>query len=398
MSCPGSPCNPAPSTGSWTFTANPSANRFCDDRLVGLSYSDASAGTNLVSVDPLTGCLVRPAGPKGVWQHDPDGCQPDFAGPLNAPEFANVPGIDATKSHGLPLFESDCNGEVSKLIKQDVAAGNLGLPAMLRDECCTGGTRWAVMAPEFLINGRQSSAGTCVSPRMLGFVPYERVICEGRTVTEYRWFTLDKWQQAEVPDVVEADIFEAGEGEAQNIWLTAWRDEGCPSGSTKVKQLAKLGPVQAKAIFGIGGASITMLDEPLSIYLQHRQTEGGGAGAIVYYPSVSPAGTPPFVSESFSRDLTSIAGWDDDFTHVIFTVKIKATTVTQLYDGVLVIGGREYARVSLPGDNAGGNDGGQYILKIPSNKIISGNFYNQVVTAGTLGGLLAQVLIDGFLK
>ena len=247
MSCPGTPCTPAPTTGSWTFTANPSANRFCGDRLIGLAGSDASAGTNLVAVDPITGCLSRPEGPKGVWQHNPDGCQPDFVGPLDNPEFVNLAGIDATKRHRLPLLESTCGESVAEIVSGDVISGNLGIPAMLRDECCAGGTQWAVMAPEFLINGRQSSAGVCVSPRLLGFVPYERTICPGRTVTEYRWFSMDKWQQAEVADVIDADILSPASGQTQNLWIGAWRTEVCSGGGT-VNQLVKINGVQAKRL------------------------------------------------------------------------------------------------------------------------------------------------------
>ena len=178
-------------------------------------------------------------------------------------------------------------------------SGNLGLPALLRDECCPGGTRWAVMAPEFLINGRQSAAGTCVSPRMLGFVPYERVVCEGRTVTEYRWFSLDQWQQAEVPDVVEGDIFEMEADQTPNVWFTAWRTETCAGGGA-VKQLVKANPTQVKRMLGIGsgGSGFIFLETPTLIYSQHKSVTPGSTAFDYFLPGLPVAGPLPITSGS----------------------------------------------------------------------------------------------------
>lgn len=395
MACPGNPCTPAPTTGSWTFTANPSANRFCDDRLIGLAGSDASVGTNLVSADPITGCLTRPEGPRGVWQHDPDGCQPDFAGPLNNPEFANLAGVDATKRHRLPLLQSACGETVSEIVSGDVLPGNLGLPAMLRDECCAGGTQWAVMAPEFLINGRQSNAGPCVSPRILGYVPYERTICPGRTVTEYRWFSLDKWQQAEVPDVIQADIFKPESGETQNIWFAAWRDETCAGGGT-VKQLTKIGGAQLDRILDVAQ---TMLDEPVLIYQQFALENGATVAAgITYYPALPPA-TTTILNQTSTFNLNSIPAYKPGIhTGVFVRVQLVVTTFTQLFDTVFLVNGSEYARTTIVGNNGSDSDSSSSWIKIPSNGILNLAFYKQIAVAGNAAGVIARAYVVGFLK
>ncbi len=108
------------------------------------------------------------------------------------------------------------------------------------------------MSPEFLISGRQSAAGNCVSPRVLAFVPYDRGVCDGKTATEYRWYSMDQWQQATVPPVVEEDMLRSEEGQPANLSIAAWRTEGCPSGSTEVKQLVQIDLVQLKRILTDG--------------------------------------------------------------------------------------------------------------------------------------------------
>jgi|GEM_PF-3805202 len=393
MSCSGTPCTPTPTTGSWTFTANPSANRFCDTRLIGLAGSDASAGTSLVAVDPITGCLTRPAGPKGIWQHDPDGCQPDFAGPLSNPEFVGLATVDATKRHRLPLLESDCGGTVSKVVSGDILPGNLGLPAMLRDECCAGGTQWAVMAPEFLINGRQSAAGPCVSPRILGYVPYERTICPGRTVTEYRWFSLDKWQQAEVADVIQTDILKPKSGETQNLWVAAWRNESC-SGGGVVKQLTKINGTQLDRLLD---SAQSILDEPVLIYQQFA-LENGATTPYTYYPALPPASTTA-INQTLTFDLNTIAAYKPSIhTGVFIRVQLMATTFSQFFDTVFLVNNVEYARTTIVGTNGSDSDNSSSWIKIPSTGILNLAFYRQVAVAGQAAGIIARAYVIGFAK
>ncbi|NBU83474.1 MAG: hypothetical protein EBS21_02510 [Sphingomonadaceae bacterium] len=385
MACPGNPCTPAPTTGSWTFTANPSANRFCDDRLIGLAGSDASVGTNLVAVDPITGCLTRPEGPKGVWQHDPDGCQPDFAGPLNNPEFANLAGVDATKRHRLPLLESACGETVSEIVSGDVFPGNLGLPAMLRDECCAGGTQWAVMAPEFLINGRQSNAGPCVSPRILGYVPYERTICEGRTVTEYRWFSMDKWQQAEVPDVIDADVLEPESGQTQNIWLAGWRHETCAGGGS-VKQAVKMG----------WSKLVTLITKIIDANPAFQTV-----ARVMMHSNYSPD-SGSFSPSSVNYNLTGVTGYNAKYTAALVYIQIGAYTYSKSYELFVMVNGVEYSRIKLSnngGDGAGSDTSScQIIVPIPNTKILQLQCSQNIVTAGTQGSTAIEISLDGFLK
>lgn len=295
------------------------------------------------------------------------------------------------------MLEADCEGAVSKLIKQVVLPGNLGMPAMLRDECCPGGTRWSAMAPEFLINGRQSSAGTCVSPRMLGFVPYERVVCEGRTVTEYRWFSLDKWQQAEVPDVIEADVLEIKPGQTQNVWLGAWRTETCPSGGS-VKQLVKMNYQQARRVLGLGMNQT--LPAPVLIYQQVSLLNGAVfQPGITYYPALpTPGGS--ILSQPISYNLNTIPEYDPDVHRgVILLIHLMAGTMTQSYDLVIEFGGIEYARATVIGLGGAWAADANYnhpTVRIPTGGILAGNLYYQLSAPGNAAGMVARVFVVGF--
>jgi hypothetical protein len=399
MACPsGTPCSPAPAEpGSWTFTANPNASRFCDARLEGLSHSNASAGTNLVAVDPLTGCLTRPDAPKGTWQHDPNGCQPDFVGPLDDPSFTNVAAHNTAKTHFIPGWELSCDSQsIKRMVAMAAPAGNEGLPAMLREECCAGGVRWATMAPEYLINGRETAAGTCASPRVLGYVPYTRTVCDGKSVTEYRWYSLSRWQQDDAAAVVEADIFDPADGETQNLWFTFWRTETCTGGGS-VKQLVKADVTQVKRVLGIGAnGNYLNLDPQPVIYSQHKSVTPGSASWNYYLPDLPVSGSLPITDSTVTVNLEDITGWAEDWTHVVLDVYLKGTTITQLFDMCIVISGKEYARVSLPGDDAGGNSNCQITLPIPSNHQINVQLDYQVTTPGDVGSVLAMVYLVAF--
>ena len=394
MACPGSPCSPAPSSaGTWTFTANPSANRFCDDRLIGLAASDASAGTTLVAVDPITGCITRPAGPKGVWQHDPDGCLPDFFGPLSNPDFCGILAANPSLSQRIPMLQgpADCGNETVSLVSQAAENSQTGLLALIQRGACAGSVKWATAAPEVLLNGRENAAGTCVSPRVIGYVSRVRTIAPGITVTEQELYSIDQWQQATVSPVLETDLLEAESPAVPNLQLAAWRTETCPNGGT-VKQLVGMDAVQLKRIISPGRT--IFLEPPELVYSQIRST--APYGAIAHFPALGPASPPPIISNGVIVNLTTLPGYTADATAVRLSCSITANTVTQLFDVVLVINGREYCRVPLPGDNAGGSSSNQIEIPIPANKLLPVDFYYQLVTAGTLTGMVAQVWVDAF--
>lgn len=397
MSCPDSSCNPAPSLGSWTFTANPSANQFCDDRLIGLAQSDASGGTTLTAVDPITGCLTRPSTIKGIWQHDPDGCLPDYVGPLDALDFINIPAFDAEKTHGLPVWQKSCGGTVSQLVNQVPVPGNLGQPAMFRNECCTDATRWAVMAPEFLVNGRQTSEGTCVSPRVLAFIPYERTVCDGKVVTEYRWYSMDKWQQSDALPALETDIYKAGTGQTQNLWLAGWRDEGCPSGSTKVKQLVKIDRPQLERILELANGGV--LTDPVQIYLQYALVNGAVTQpGITYYPALPSAGAS-IVSNSVDYNLNSIPLFKPGIhTGVIVRIQMLASGFTQKFDTVMVINGTEYCRTTVVADNGSDANYTEATIRVPADGILHLNYWYQISIAGNAAGVIARAHVIGFIR
>ena len=398
MACPGSPCSPPPaSAGTWTFTAIPAANRFCDARLIGLAASDASQGTTLTAIDPITGCLTRPAGPKGVWQHDPDGCLPDFFGPLDNPAFCGLLPADPTKAHYLPVLESTCGGTDATLVKQTALSGNQGLPAMLRAECCEGATSWSVMAPELLINGRQSAAGSCVSPRVLAFTSYERVVCPGTTVTEYTWYAMDSWQQAGVAAVVEADIFDAEEEETANLTFAAWRTETCPGGGS-VNQLVSMGPAQLDRILGLNrqAGAIDFTDTPELIYSQYKVNAIGTFPP--HFPAAPPAGTGSFLTQAVSVDMTTKTGYSTNAKGVLLNFVLKAyTDEASSFDIVLAANGMEYARVALPGEFRGGTDTNQVMVPLLPDGTIDINCYMQVTSGDAVSGFgLALVYLQGF--
>lgn len=257
MACPGIPCNSPVLPPSWTFTANPSANRFCDPRLEGLSAVDASAteGGALLFLDPVTGCLNRPEAPKGIWQHDPQGCAPDFVGPLSAPEVTDVPFANPAKFHSIPVFESDCDDPVKKLVRFSPQSSPMGMPSMLNAENCNQSHYWSIMDPELLLDGREDQDGKCVSPSVLGSVMVERAIGPGITESVPYWYQFSQWQQAAVPQIIETDILDPDDG-TPNIQVAGWRQETCPGGGA-VQQLTGFTMAQIRRALGITDEVLT---------------------------------------------------------------------------------------------------------------------------------------------
>jgi len=393
MACPNSPCSSPPIPENFDFVGDPNAARFCDARLIGLAPSDASQGTTLTALDTVTGCLSQPQTIKGSWQHNPDNCGgPDYVGPLDAPEFSNIPAADATKSHWPAYFETTtgCAVDPLKLVKMLPAASNTGFIHGWQRESCPSSGKPVSINPQLLGAGKQNTGGNCVSPKMLGYIKDSVTLTGGEVIDNYTWYSLDQWQQAVVDPVVDADLIDAEDPEDIKLSLAFWREEGCTNGSNKVKKLIGANWTQVKRLLGIGDPVIF---EPWEeVYLQHKSV--GPITGISYFPSVNTPGALPVVANpDFPVDLTLLPGYLPSHKTVRLHIHCKSTTISQHFDAGIAINGKEYARNACAADSASNDNQNTVEIPIPDDGILHINNFYQIAFAGNVGSHLAVVYV-----
>lgn len=393
MACPGVPCStPVPAPGAWVFQPNPSAPVFSDPAFLGIAPSDASCGTHLLVVDPLTGQVTRPTGPKGVWQHDDARCLPDFFGPLDDPQF--VPGtVDPKQSQSLAGFQSPCgDGPAGGLVRLTPTEGFTGAPMLLADGQCEGSVSPTKLSPGFLLNGRQTPAGACVSPKLLGYVP-RTVTLNGRTVTQLDWYGMDRIQQAVVRPVVDADTFEVEAPATPTLQLAVWREETCTAGG-KVQELVGMNLEQTRRALGM--TRIIDVNPPVKIYSQLRSSID--YTNVTAYPAIGDTIPPPDVTETYLFDLTTVPEYTAEATHVILQTSLfgaSANTGGASLNPLIVINGRERSRIHLNGGSEG-SDSNQFMIPIPVDKKITVFYNRNLHAAGDVDAMFVLVFLEGF--
>jgi hypothetical protein len=130
--------------------------------------------------------------------------------------------------------------------------------------------------------------------------------------------------------------------------------------------------------------------------LFQAKTYSPGPSAIVHFPEIDSPGPLPIVDQTQVVNLTTVPSYFEEATSVKVEFNLKGTTINQLWDGVLVANGREYARIALPGDNAGGCCYNQVDIPINGNTNMDFRFVYQISGAGTPGGLIAIIRILAF--
>lgn len=402
MSCQTNDCGDAPVAGTGAFAVSTprrscTGGGICADGYEGLPYANQ---VDLVGVPEGDRCLHRLNAAKGIWQHDPD--RPggaDYVGPLSG-------GISFTPGENLgegecgysAILKEGTNGAV-ELVKQDVAERSDGELAVIQ-QCSGGKQRTDVLTPEDFDEDNPCEENLS----LLGWVN-QTVVVNGIATVRKVWKQLTRllFPSSQLTEFEDIDYTAAG-SDRRAVWRevggcmelgVAEPDEANPSGCADLPSAG----TTFQYLIGCKDGVESKVEPTAGFSLvgdgSNWQSRQQGPKMVTRVSIFSQSGSGPVVTSTLV-DLSAIAGYDANATHVYLDLYARGTVISSDYLASIDVEGVSQCELELTAAFQGQSNNNQILVEIPANKTITIAISKTVQTVGADNNWVASVWVAGF--